>query len=917
MKLKKLIAVFSASAIAMGSISIPVFAADFSDINDVPWEGAKTYISAVANDGLMVGDYDDSGRKVFRARDKVNYCETMQLVYELMKNYSGSAISSDIVTKYTTVMNGYGIPEWAHEAVAYGLENKIVTISDIPYFMSKGKGVSATRQDVVLMIGRAISSLDSVNSNPTLTYADASSVSSVAAPYVDLLTRLKIVSGDTDGNFTPKAYINRAEMSVLVSKTYDYLKSKKQNNTNTNTNTTPTSNTKSGSVTGVVTANENVGNNVVLSVNTSSGTVNYMGSASTQVLNGSTLTNLSSVSVGDTVLISYEGQNIKSVLITSSKYSPSPSSSTSSTVKGTFSSISRSEIKIKEDGTKRTYDFDNVDDVKFYYDGTLLSSYSKFDDKADSGDSVTLTLYGKDKDYVIRVDCNSDSNGDDDVDYDKKGYFSAITSSYIKLKSSTSSSSTSKYAYEDDDYDNVTFYVKGSEKTYSSFKSAVSTNDKIGLVYGSDDEVKKVYLISYDDDDDDDDDYDKTGYYSGISDEYIKLKKKTSSSDYDKYHFEDDDIDNVTFYVHGSKKSESTFKDDVSTNDKIGVTYNSDDEVTKVYLIDDDDDSDHKTLYYDSMSSTYMKLKSSKSGSTKKYYYEDDDSDNVRFYIDSSSKTYSRFSDDVHDDDKLKVYFNDDDEITKVYLVDSDDDDDDYKNLYFDSMSSSYMKLKSSKSGSTKKYYYEDDDSDNVKFYIDSSSKTYSTFSRKVDEDDKLKVYFNDDDEITKVYYGSSSDDTNGEISSISSSRLKLKDDSSSYRIDDDKLDDVDVTDGKSSIDRFNDLDDAINDDSKTVKATIKYNDDYYVTSIDGYVSKATGNVYSASDSSDTITIKFSSGEKTTYKVDSDCDFNLSYYRNSLDGIEKAVDEENIGDREITIKVDDDGHVTNIESSEI
>ena len=39
------------------------------------------------------------------------------------------------------------------------------------------------------------------------------------------------------------------------------------------------------------------------------------------------------------------------------------------------------------------------------------------------------------------------------------------------------------------------FYIDGSSKTFSKFKSSVDEDDKIGLMLNSDDEITKVYLI--------------------------------------------------------------------------------------------------------------------------------------------------------------------------------------------------------------------------------------------------------------------------------------------------------------------------------------------------------------------------------------------------------------------------------------
>lgn len=76
-------------------------------------------------------------------------------------------------------------------------------------------------------------------------------------PYVDLLSRLNIMVGDTNYNFTPKAAINRAETAVLVSKTYDVLKN--------NTTTTPSS---GNVISGTVISIEQNGNNKLLAITT-------------------------------------------------------------------------------------------------------------------------------------------------------------------------------------------------------------------------------------------------------------------------------------------------------------------------------------------------------------------------------------------------------------------------------------------------------------------------------------------------------------------------------------------------------------------------------------------------------------------------------------------------------------------------
>ena len=83
MKFKKLLTAFMTAAIISGSITPTVFAADFSDINDVPWEGAKTYINAVADSGLMVGDYNAKGKKVLEQETRLAIARQCSLYIHL------------------------------------------------------------------------------------------------------------------------------------------------------------------------------------------------------------------------------------------------------------------------------------------------------------------------------------------------------------------------------------------------------------------------------------------------------------------------------------------------------------------------------------------------------------------------------------------------------------------------------------------------------------------------------------------------------------------------------------------------------------------------------------------------------------------------------------------------------------------
>ena len=729
MKYKRLLTAFMTTALITGSIAPQAMAANFADINDVPWEGAKTYINSVADAGLMVGDYNDKGEKVFRAKDKVSYCETMQLVYSLMKSYTGKAVDSAVVTKYTTVMSGYKIPSWAYDCVAYGLENGIVTISDIPGFISSsGASVNATRQDVAIMLGRALKDFDTVNNNATLSFKDASSVASIAVPYVDLLNRLGIITGDDNGNFNPKNYINRAEMAVIVSKTNDLIKSKGQGGTSTTTPETQTS-----SVTGTVKTAQTVGGNIVLTVDTGSSTMSFSGATYLSCLSGSKVITLSDVAVGDKVLVSYNGQNIKSVVVTEPASSQDTTTEQTS-IKGTYSSMNKSYITIKVDGSKKDYDLYDFEYVRFSYDGDSME-YDEFKDKITSGDNVIL--YFDSNGDVIRIQATEGDGEVDEDDYDYTGYFDKITTSYIRLKSSKSSSTTKEYDFKDDDRDKVTFYIGSKEKDYDDFYDEVDDDSKIGLITNGDDEVTKVYLIE-----DDDSDYDEDGYFYKLTEEYIRITSKKDSSNYDEYEFKNKDSDDVTFYVDGKERDFDYFDDKAEKGYKIGLITNSSDEVTKVYMTTDDDDDDDydETGYLYKISKSYIRLMDNKNDDDydDEYEYKNDDVDDVTFHVDGKERDYDYFYDKVSKKDKIGLELNSSDEVTDVYLISSSSSSTDDVKGEIRSISSSSVKIQGSSSN------YIVDDADDIDVDVDDGKDN-------IDDYDDLVDALNDDDKTAEV----------------------------------------------------------------------------------------------------------------------------------------------------------------------
>lgn len=216
--MKRKMAMALAAVLVAGSLPVTASAATFTDINEVSW--ASSTIQAVSDKGLING-YEDG---TFRAKNNVTYSEAMVMVYNLMSKTGNLKTSAtNTLSIYQSVLNTYKIPTWSQSTVAYGLSAQILMAADLPKFTTNGVSNPATRQDVAVMFGRALSEKYDIYAGTGVNYNDVWRISDEAMPYVDLLTRLGIVTGDDSGNFNPTANITRAEMAVMMNKTYDLL----------------------------------------------------------------------------------------------------------------------------------------------------------------------------------------------------------------------------------------------------------------------------------------------------------------------------------------------------------------------------------------------------------------------------------------------------------------------------------------------------------------------------------------------------------------------------------------------------------------------------------------------------------------------------------------------------------------------
>ncbi|KAF5070809.1 S-layer homology domain protein [anaerobic digester metagenome] len=376
--MKRFLAVTLAAMFTFGNMGVTAFAADFADINKVPWSGAAQFINQAQSLGLMNG-YTENGKKYAKPRNNVTLCESVQMIYSIMKVYTKKDVSSDTVTKWTTVMSAYNIPTWAYSATAYVLENKIIENSDLVKL--KNGTQNATREEVGLMFGKALATIYTANNSATLSYKDSTKISRDAVPYLALLNSKNLMVGDPNNRFNPSAKINRSEMAVLSVKTYNYL-----NDSKSQTPTTPTA-PSSGTVSGTVINSMVLTNgDIFLSVATNNGSgVNLFGKKSTVkvTFEGETVA-LKDIGMGDTVTVTYANTDISTVVINKSK------AGIISTKVFPLKKLTSSKITVK-DGSNETY-FRLSDSVSVTINGSKSSVSKLISEMEDYDYTVTLSF---------------------------------------------------------------------------------------------------------------------------------------------------------------------------------------------------------------------------------------------------------------------------------------------------------------------------------------------------------------------------------------------------------------------------------------------------------------------------------------------------------------------------------------------
>ena len=617
--MKRKMAMALAAVLVAGSLPVTVSAATFTDINEVSW--ASSTIQAVSDKGLING-YEDG---TFRAKNNVTYSEAMVMVYNLMsKTGNLKASATNTLSIYQSVLNTYKIPTWSQSTVAYGLSAQILMAADLPKFTTNGVSNPATRQDVAVMFGRALSEKYDIYAGTGVNYNDSWRISDEAMPYVDLLTRLGIVTGDDSGNFNPTANITRAEMAVMMNKTYDLLSNELAN---------------TGEITEIV---NHDGDYYDVDVKMDNGERNRLTLSDDNISvynkDGSRELPISSLSKGDKVSLVFDGLVITKIYLLDEETSAQAKYDAT----GYIYSLKESEVNFESENTGETSKYKLDENCTYYLDGKkvtrkdLQNTIDENSDKYAYAGLMTTTenekVNGVRQDvvyvtamYVTIMD-----------EYTHTGEVTDFSSSSVSYKMSGSNANKdAKFAsgcefYIGDKKSDVDDLEKLADSGTTYIKITVNKDGKATKIIMAEDKFQDTSTVN------------ATYRVKGITDDYIRVSEGGESVEYsfgsksdvafyiwDDKRFDEVDFDEAEYFCDTDHKDD----EDKSLDVYARIGFRDGKKVSSVYLAVEDEkeaafgeaESSERKGTVESIKDGKLKFKTSSTEYTLASKYDEDD----------------------------------------------------------------------------------------------------------------------------------------------------------------------------------------------------------------------------------------------------------------------------------------------------
>lgn len=350
-------------------------AALFSDVSASHWASAS--INTVANENIMPG-YSDAS---FKPLEKTTKIETVLVSYRLLKetgklgtfNASASVKANAAqltAAKIPSIIAPYGSE--VYTAFSFMLDNKLIAKEELSGYVSAGKPVQATKEQVAVMLGKTLNFVKKESLTGKIIsfgYVDSSEISSAAAPYLNLLIENNLLSatGDANKKLNPKVVMNRETTAFMVAGVYKALSATAGTSAgSTAGSTTGTTGTTTGTATGTgITGTSTVSGTITavyteklsIQVKDSLGLTNAFVLSGTEMIKNNAPIGFFSLVVGDNVILNVSNGKVTKIIV-EKNYSK---------VTGTYVEISKDVVDATTGKKFRVITIKKSDDKLDYY----------------------------------------------------------------------------------------------------------------------------------------------------------------------------------------------------------------------------------------------------------------------------------------------------------------------------------------------------------------------------------------------------------------------------------------------------------------------------------------------------------------------------------------------------------------------
>lgn len=219
--MKKIVNILTATALT-AAMSVPVFAASFTDLADSKYDWARDNIEKMAEAGYIKG-YDDG---TFGPDNNITKLECIALFARAMgaTDKANSAILEEAHKQYDDLLKSYYL-DWGTDELAYMLYKGALTRSDLDTYIKYVKNEPMSRFEAAIIITKAMGGEDTAKeqSGIALDYADSKDIPTTAIQYVKYVGDQGIMKGMDGNNFAPLDPVLRSQMATMLARVVDKI----------------------------------------------------------------------------------------------------------------------------------------------------------------------------------------------------------------------------------------------------------------------------------------------------------------------------------------------------------------------------------------------------------------------------------------------------------------------------------------------------------------------------------------------------------------------------------------------------------------------------------------------------------------------------------------------------------------------